>query len=298
MKNFKNAVAIITGGASGLGLALAREAQARGCHLVIADIRQDALDAAVAELSAKGEVIGVRTDVSKAADIEALADAAVARFGKVNLLVNNAGIFASSLAWETSEAEYDWVIDVNQRSVCHGIRTFVPRMIAQGDECHVLTVSSGAGITVNPGFCSYSMTKHAVLALNEALWLDLRAQGISNIGVTVAMPGMTQSGIMSPEKTTPDALQGEVGQRMANPVLKALELMMQAGVAGGLSAEALATQVFDAIAADKLYVLPAFDDETNTALATAIATGRATGENAYPPFVDGFLEALKAMEAQ
>jgi NAD(P)-dependent dehydrogenase (short-subunit alcohol dehydrogenase family) len=294
MKNFKNAVAVITGGASGLGLALAREAQARGCHLVIGDIRQDALDSAVAELSAKGEVIGVRTDVSRSADIEALADAAVARFGKVNLLVNNAGIFASSLAWETSEAEYDWVIGVNQRSVCHGIRTFVPRMIAQGDECHVLTISSGAGITVNPGFCTYSMTKHAVLALNEALWMDLRSQGIPNIGVTVAMPGMTQSGIMSPEKTTPDGLQGEVATRMSNPVLKALETMMQAGVAGGLPAEALAKQVFDAIAADKLYTLPAFDDDVNKAVATAIATGRATGENAYPAIVDGFLEALKS----
>lgn len=295
MKTFKGTVAVITGGASGLGLALAREAQARGCQLVIADIRQDALDATVAELSAKGDVLGVRTDVSKAADLDALAEAAIARFGKVNLLVNNAGVFASGLSWEISEAEYDWVIGVNQRSVSNGIRSFVPRMIAQGDECHVLTISSGAGITVNPGFASYSMTKHAVLALTEALWLDLRAQKVSNIGVTVAMPGMTQSGIMSPEKTTPQGLQAEVGARMQNPVLNALETVMQMGVAGGLPAEALARQVFDAISADQLYVLPAFDDETNRAVASAIALGRASGDNAYPPIVDGFLEALAAM---
>jgi NAD(P)-dependent dehydrogenase (short-subunit alcohol dehydrogenase family) len=233
--------------------------------------------------------------VSRAADIEALAAAAVSRFGKVNLLVNNAGVFASSLAWETSEAEYDWVIGVNQRSVAHAIRVFVPRMIAQGDACHVVTISSGAGITVNPGFCTYSMTKHAVLALTEALYLDLRTQGIANIGVTIAMPGMTQSGIMSPEKTTPDGLKSEVGKRMANPVLGALEALMQAGVAGGLPAADLADQVFGAVARQELYVLPAFSDEASRAVATAIGAGRATGQNPYPPIVDGFLETLKQM---
>lgn len=292
MRDFKDSVAVITGGASGLGLALAKAAQARGCRLVIADIRQDALDRAAAELGAGGEVLAVRTDVSRASEVEALAAAVVARFGRVNLLFNNAGVFASSLTWETSEAEYDWVIGVNQRSVCHGIRAFVPRMIAQGDPCHVVTVSSGAGITVNPGFCSYSMTKHAVLALTEALYLDLRAQRISNIGVTIAMPGMTQSGIMAPEKTTPDAIRGEVGGRLDNPVLRALEALMRAGVSGGLAAADLAEMVFGAIAADRLYVLPAFDDEGSRTFATALGTGRATGVNVYPPFVDAFLASL------
>lgn len=297
MRDFANSVAVVTGGASGLGLALAREAQRRGCKLVIADIRQDVLDNAAAELGQTGEVLAVRTDVAREDEVEALAARAVEQFGKVNLLINNAGIFASSISWETSAAEYDWAIGVNQRSVCHGIRAFVPRMIAQGDDCHVVTVSSGAGITVNPGFASYSMTKHAVLALSEALWLDLRAQGVPNIGVTVAMPGMTQSGIMSPEKTTPPDLKAEVGRRMVNPVLRALELVMQAGVAGGLAAEDLATQVFGAIAAGELYVLPAFDDETNRAFATAVGTGRASGVNAYPPFVDAFIGSLGAILA-
>ena len=295
MKDFKGSVAVITGGASGLGLALAHAAQARGCKLVIADIREDALAAAAKALAAGGDVLAVRTDVSRADEVEALAAAAVAKFGKVNLLFNNAGVFASSLSWETSADEYDWVIGVNQRSVASGIRSFVPRMIAQGDPCHVVTISSGAGLGVNPGFCTYSMTKHAVLALTEALWLDLRAQQVPNIGVTIAMPGMTQSGIMSPEKTTPSALKGEVGERLGNPVLKALETLMQLGVAGGLSAEALADQVFAAIAADDLYVLPAFDDEGSRTFATAVATGRAGGTNTYPPFVDAFLETLATL---
>lgn len=297
MRDFEGSVAVVTGAAGGLGLALARAAQARGCRLVIADIRADALARAAEELGAGGEVLAVATDVSDAAAVEALAAATVERFGKVNLLFNNAGVFASSLAWETSVAEFDWVIGVNQRSVCHGIRSFVPRMIAQGDACHVVTISSGAGITVNPGFATYSMTKHAVLALTEALWLDLRAQQIGNIGVTIAMPGMTQSAIMSPEKTTPDALRGEVGRRLGNPVLGALEALMQAGVAAGLPAEALAERVFGAIAADELYVLPAFDDAASQAFATAVATGRASGTNAYPPFTDAFLATLGSVAA-
>ena len=293
MKDFKGAVAVITGGAAGLGLAIAEAAQARGAHLVLADIRQDALAETGARLSRNGEVLTCVTDVSKAADVEALAAAAIARFGKVNLLVNNAGVFASSLAWETSEAEYDWVIGVNQRSVAHGIRAFVPRMIAQKDPCHVVTISSGAGITVNPGFCTYSMTKHAVLALTEALYLDLKAQGIANIGVTIAMPGMTQSGIMSPEKTAPGALGPEVSRRMTNPVLRSLETLMQAGVAAGLPASELAEELFAAIEQDALYVLPAFSDEASRALSVAVATGRATGQNPYPPIVEGFLATLK-----
>ena len=293
MKDFKGAVAVITGGAAGLGLAIAEAAQARGARLVLADIRQDALAETGARLSRNGEVLTCVTDVSKAADVEALAAAAIARFGKVNLLVNNAGVFASSLAWETSEAEYDWVIGVNQRSVAHGIRAFVPRMIAQKDPCHVVTISSGAGITVNPGFCTYSMTKHAVLALTEALYLDLKAQGIANIGVTVAMPGMTQSGIMSPEKTAPGALGPEVSRRMTNPVLRSLETLMQAGVAAGLPASDLAEELFAAIEQDALYVLPAFSDEASRALSVAVATGRATGQNPYPPIVEGFLATLK-----
>lgn len=296
MRDFAGAVAVVTGGASGLGLALAQAAQARGCHLVIADIRADALAEAEALLSPGGKVLTVRTDVSQAADMDALATAALARFGKVNLLFNNAGVFASSLAWETSAAEYDWVIGVNQRSVCHGIRAFVPPMIAQGDPCHVITISSGAGITVNPGFCTYSMTKHAVVALTEALYLDLATQGISRIGVTIAMPGMSQSGIMAPEKTTPEAIRGKVGARLDNPVLSSIEQLMRTGVDAGLPAAALADQVFGAIEADALYVLPAFSDEASQGLATAIGVGRATGQSAYPEILEGLMASLQEIE--
>ena len=294
MVDFKDAVVVITGAAGGIGFALAKAAQARGARLVIADIRKDALAEAEAELAKGGEVLAVPTDVADSDAVTALATAAYARFGKVTVLINNAGVFASGLTWEVSEAAYDWVIGVNQKSVINGVRAFVPRMIASGAAGHVVTIASGAGITVNPGFATYSMTKHAVVALTEALYLDLLSQGIDRIGVTLVMPGMVQSKIMQPEKTTPDALNAEIAAREANPTLGALEALMRAGVDAGLPTEELARQVLDAVARNALYVLPAFMDEASQAQAQAIAMGRATANNPYPALLEGFLTQLRA----
>jgi len=293
MKDFKDAVAVVTGGASGIGYALAEAALERGAKVVIADVRPEPLEEARARLAAKGEVLAVPTDVSSYAQVEALAQAAVDRFGKVNLMFNNAGVFASCVTWEASTEEYDWVIDVNLKSVIYGIKAFVPRMIAQGDPCHVINTASGAGITVHPGFASYSMTKHGVVALSEALYLDLAAQQVPNIGVTLVMPGVVQSRIMFPEKTGPAALQDELTARQGNVALRNLEAGMRAGVDGGLPASALADQVFAAIAAGDLYVLPNFTDEGSQALAQAIALGRATASNPYAPGLAALVEGLR-----
>jgi NAD(P)-dependent dehydrogenase (short-subunit alcohol dehydrogenase family) len=293
MRSFKDKVAVITGAASGIGLALAQGAAARGAKLVISDIREGPLAEAEASLKASGaEVLAVRTDVAIPAEVEALAEAAVKRFGKVNLVFNNAGVFASGLTWETSAEEYDWVIGVNLKSVINGIRAFVPRMIAQGDECHVINTASGAGITVNPGFASYSMTKHGVVALTDALWLDLAAEKIGNIGVTVVMPGVVQSKIMFPEKTGPSDLQAELAARQNNQVLNALEAHMRKAVDEGLPASALADMVFKAIEDKALYVLPNFTDEVSNAIAQSIGLGRANGVNPYPPLLEGLLASF------
>jgi NAD(P)-dependent dehydrogenase (short-subunit alcohol dehydrogenase family) len=293
MDNLKDSVAVVTGGASGIGFALAKGALAKGAKVVIADIREDALAEAEQQLANHGEVLAVKADASVFDDISALAEATIQKFGKVNLLFNNAGVFASGLCWEVSEEEYDWVIGVNQRSVINGIRAFVPRMITQADPCHVTTISSGAGITVNPGFCSYSMTKHAVLALTEALYLDLAAEKIANIGVTVVMPGVIQSRIMFPEKTGPESIQSELKSRLENPTLNALEQFMRDGVDTGLPADELADLVYNAIAKGDLYVLPNFSDEASQAVAQAIGQGRATGANAYPAILQGLLAQLQ-----
>ena len=293
MENFEGSVAVVTGGASGIGFALAKGAQARGAKIVISDIREDALTEAEQKLAAGGEILAVQGDVSRFEDVNDLAGQTVERFGKVNLLFNNAGVFASGLTWETSVDEYNWMIGVNQRSVINGIKAFVPRMIKQADPCHVTTISSGAGITVNTGFAGYSMTKHAVLALTEALYLDLAAQGIDTIGVTVVMPGVVQSKIMFPEKTGPDELQAELKSRLSNPTLDALEAFMREGVDKGLPADELADQVYETISKRGLYVLPNFDSVESRGMAQAIGNGRATGTNVYPEILEGLLTHLR-----
>lgn len=288
MKDLSGKVAVVTGGASGIGFALARGALARGAKVVIADIR----DAALAEATQKlgGDVLAVRTDVSSYVEMEALAQTALEHFGKVNLIFNNAGVFASGVTWDISLEEYDWIIGVNLKSVIHGIKAFVPRMIAQGDECHVINTASGAGITVNPGFATYSLTKHAVVALSEALYLDLQSQGVPNIGVTLVMPGVVQSAIMFPEKTGPEALREELAARLGNATLDAVEKLMRQAVASGLPADEMADMVYAAIAGNELYVLPNFTDEASRATSQAIALGRATASNPYPAILAGLLE--------
>jgi NAD(P)-dependent dehydrogenase (short-subunit alcohol dehydrogenase family) len=297
---FTGSVAAITGAAGGIGFALAEEAVRRGMSVVISDIRDDALETARARLAAGGgNVLAVRADVIESADVEALAAAAVARFGKVNLLINNAGAFVASLAWETPEAQLDWIIDLNVKSIAHGIRAFVPRMIAQGDACHVVTVASAAAITVYPGYTSYSTSKHAALALTEALYMDLAAEGVGNIGVTIAMPTIIQTDIMSPEKTSPAALSLADGARFKHRTVRAMEQMMRNHVASGhaMQADEVARQTFDAVAAGKLYVLPGHDGEADVAKAQSIAIGRAEGTNPYPPIIDGIMRSLERAEA-
>lgn len=282
----EGAVAVVTGAASGIGYALAEEALRQGMHVVVSDIREEALEAARAKLAGQGaQVHAVVADVTSEAAINALVDKAVAKFGSVNLLVNNAGAFVAGLAWETSAAQMDWIVDLNFKSVAHGIRAAVPRMIAQGDPCHVVTIASAAGITVYPGYASYSPTKHAALAITEALYLDLMAEGIDNIGVTVVMPGMIHTDIMSPEKTSPAQLALDPESRRATGTVGAVENTMVRALDHAIAPEELARQVFAAIAAGQLYVLPNHDTPASQALAEAIAHGRATGTNPWPAIV-------------
>jgi NAD(P)-dependent dehydrogenase (short-subunit alcohol dehydrogenase family) len=292
-------VAAITGAAGGIGFALAQEAVRRGMAVAISDIREEALDAARQQLEALGgDVLALRADVTKSAEVEALAAAALARFGKVNLLINNAGAFVASLAWETPEAQMDWILDLNVKSVAHGIRAFVPRMIAQGDPCHVVTIASAAAITVYPGYATYSTSKHAALALTEALYLDLAAEGVANVGVTVVMPTVIETDIMKPEKASPAELALAQGTRFQNRTVRAMEQMMRNHVASGkaMGADEVARQTFDAVAAGRLYVLPGHDGEADVAKAQAIGNGRAAGSNAYPPIVEAILQSLDRAE--
>jgi NAD(P)-dependent dehydrogenase (short-subunit alcohol dehydrogenase family) len=284
MASLRNKVAVITGAAGGIGLALAEGAAARGAKLVIADLRTVELEQAAARLTGLGaEILAITADVSNYADIEILAEKTFARFGKANLLFNNAGVFASGLAWEISLEEYDWVIGINLKGVIHGIKAFVPRMIASGDACHVINMSSAAGLSVSTGFSSYSATKHAVVALSEALYLDLKSQNVAHIGVTVVMPGFVQSQIMQPEKTGPASLREKLASRLQNPALAALERGMRQGVTSGMPPVQVADLVFAAIANNDLYVLPNLADAGATQRMQQVALGRCTARNPYAP---------------
>ncbi|MCB2047968.1 MAG: SDR family NAD(P)-dependent oxidoreductase [Novosphingobium sp.] len=276
-------VAVITGAASGIGYALAEEALRRGMKVVVSDIREEALAEAAAKLTGQGaDVLAVLADVTSEENIIALRDKALEKFGKVNLLINNAGAFVGGLAWETSAQQMDWIVDLNFKSVAHGIRTFVPQMIAQGDECHVMTVASAAGLSVYPGYATYSPTKHAALAITEALYLDLAVEGIDTIGVTVIMPGMVRTDIMNPEKVSPAALGLDREARHANATVRGVEATMTSALDGAMPPEELARCVFDAADAGELYILPNHDAEGPTSMVKAIANGRATGTNPWP----------------
>ncbi len=198
-------MAVVTGGASGIGRALADRLAAEGMKLVLADVEATALERAVAELESAGaEALGVPTDVSSPADVEALADAAWSRFGGVSLLCANAGVMQDvGPVWERPLEDFAWVFGVNLWGPVHCVRSFLPRMLASKEPGHVVITGSMSGLTVVPGNGVYQMSKHATVALAETLFHEL---GDTPIGVSVLCPGFVQTGILSSDRNRPDAL--------------------------------------------------------------------------------------------
>jgi NAD(P)-dependent dehydrogenase (short-subunit alcohol dehydrogenase family) len=213
MKEFKGKVAVVTGGASGIGKSLVRALLAEGAKVVIADVEQGALDGAVAELGADGDVVsGVVTDVSNAASVEALADAVYQQHGACHLLFNNAGVAAPSAnVWETTINDWKWVHGVNVMGVIHGIQSFVPRMIASGEEGHVINTSSGdGGISPLPYQSVYAASKAAVSIITECLGAQLESEG-TKLAASIFYPsgGMLDTGIWTTDRNRPRDLARE-----------------------------------------------------------------------------------------
>ena len=209
MDQFAGRVAVVTGAGSGMGRAFALRFAAEGMKLVVADVQQDALDGVVAELAGGGtDVIGVRTDVSDAAAVTALAEAAGARFGPVHLLCNNAGVegYLGGAIWEATDKDWSWTVDVNFWSVVHGIRAFVPGMLAHGESAHVVNTCSMTSVVAASNM--YGITKHAVLALTEVLAADLAARGAS-VGVTALCPGIIATNLFHGSRNRPEKLRDE-----------------------------------------------------------------------------------------
>jgi NAD(P)-dependent dehydrogenase (short-subunit alcohol dehydrogenase family) len=190
VEEFAGKTAVVTGAGSGMGKAFALRWAAEGMNLVIGDIQQDALDATVAELEAAGTpVAGLRIDVSRLSDIEALADLAESRFGKIHLVHNNAGVegYLDGKIWEATAKDWDWTLGVNLMSVVYGIRTFVPRMLAHGEAGHVVNTCSMTSVIAAANM--YGICKHAILAMTEVLNADLAAAG-ANVAATGLCPGI------------------------------------------------------------------------------------------------------------
>lgn len=253
MEDLKNKVAVITGAAEGIGRAIAQRAAREGMKLVLADINADRLAATVAELESRGaEVLGVPTDVSDFDDVEALADAAFTRFHRVHLLVNNAGVALCKPAWELTSDDWNWVLGVNLHGVIHGIRAFVPRMLSDGEEGRIINTASAAGLLAAPGFAAYSVSKHAVVALSEVLHHDLALRE-SRLKVSVLCPAWVKTRIAQSERNRDETERSDPGA-LDSMSVKIATAVLQA-TAGGITPDQVAEAVFEAIAADRFYIL-------------------------------------------
>jgi NAD(P)-dependent dehydrogenase (short-subunit alcohol dehydrogenase family) len=244
----------VTGGASGIGLALAGAFAAEGMRIVLADIEVDPLEEAAAKLAAGGtEVLAVSTDVRHYAEVDALADATIERFGAVHVVCNNAGVVAGGLSWEISPERFRWVVAVNLLGVAHGIRAFVPRLIAQG-EGHVVNTASAAGLITGPGMSSYFATKHGVVALTEALANELALNGHGSVGTTVLCPEFVRTRIHEAERNLPPDVPPPPADDAATAAGR--EMFAAMIVEGGIEPSIVAGAVVDAVKADRFYVLP------------------------------------------
>jgi NAD(P)-dependent dehydrogenase (short-subunit alcohol dehydrogenase family) len=264
MKDFKNKVAVITGGGGGVGRALSFRLGAAGAKIVLADIERKALDKTVAELHAKGiDAIGVVTDVTKFESVEALADESFKHFGAVHLLFNNAGVGAAEAPtlWEAPLTEWQWGFNVNIWGVIHGLKAFMPRLVKQNVEARVINTSSGnGGLIFYPQSPIYSATKAAVSAITEVLHFQLLAQQ-SPIKVSALFPGphVVATGIYNSERNRPEEF--TPGADAPKKAVTSLEEMKQQMEQAGFKLEVtmpeeVAEFAYQALLDDKYWILP------------------------------------------
>ncbi|NHZ32832.1 SDR family oxidoreductase [Massilia rubra] len=257
MKNFQDKVAVITGGASGLGREFAKRAASLGMKLVLADVQQDALDATQAELEGEGaQVLAMLCDVRKGEQVQALADATMARYGAVHLVFNNAGVGSGGLIWENSEADWEWVLGVNLWGVIHGVRIFTKLMLecAKVDpqyEGHIVNTASMAGLLNAPTMGVYNVSKHAVVSLSETLYQDLQLVE-APIGASVLCPYFVPTGISQSHRNRPEDVKMTGGPTASQKAAQAMTV--KAVESGKVSAGDVAQITFDAIRDGQFYI--------------------------------------------
>lgn len=248
MRDFKGRTAVVTGGASGIGLAMANRFADAGMNIVLADIEESALTKAVESFELRQcPVLGCVTDTMRKDSIDALHAAAIERFGNVHVLCNNAGVVSGGARvplWEVSQSDWDWVMGVNFHGVLYGIQAFIPHMLAHGEAAHVVNTASVAAFM--PASGSYGVSKHGVLVVSEDLHRDLAG---SNVGVSVLCPGWVNTQIARAERNRPSRLQSD-----HNPGGAPLDV--ESALQSGRQPSDIADVVFEAIQADQFYILP------------------------------------------
>lgn len=248
MKELKGKVAVVTGAGSGLGRAMACAFAAEGMGLALGDVDLEGLRETAETCG--GRIFTMRCDVSQAAEVERLRDATLEALGTVHVVCNNAGVSPLGAAWELGVADWQWILGVNLWGVIHGVRAFAPALIAQ-NEGHIVNTASVAGLISPPGMGAYNVTKHAVVALSETLYHDLRERK-SKVGVSVLCPAYVPTGIADSERSRPKHLAASEKSRET----QAKEAMVRKAVKSGkISAAEVAQAVVKAVKADRFYIL-------------------------------------------
>ena len=259
MQEFEGKVAVVTGGASGIGLAMATRFAAEGMRLVLADIEEDVLEQAASDLRENGaEVLAVQTDCGDAASMDNLAAESLAHYGSVHVVCNNAGVGARGTMWELGVNDWEFVLRVNLWGVIHGVRVFAPHLVEQ-DEGHIVNTGSMAGLVSVSGTGPYNVSKHGVVTLSETLYGELQDAG-SNVGVSVLCPGIIRTNLRNSERNRPEHLRDidaeAVRKRTENTPGFSDTVRLQA-----LPAEWAAECVFEGIKANRFYILTHDDHE-------------------------------------
>ncbi|WP_244813491.1 SDR family oxidoreductase [Caballeronia sp. Lep1P3] len=253
MDRFEGKVAVITGAGSGFGREFAFKGASLRMKLVLADVDAAALAATVDAARTQGaEALAVPTDVSDASQVDALALATLDAFGAVHLLFNNAGVGAGGFVWENSAQDWQWVFGVNVMGVVNGLRAFTPIMLKQSEPAHIVNTASVAGLLAAPAMGVYNASKHAVVAITETLYHDLRLAGAS-IGVSLLCPAFVPTGIADAERSRPGALANDAPLTASQKM--AARQLARAVEGGRLSARDVADMTFDAVREGRFYVI-------------------------------------------
>ena len=257
MKDVRGRVAVITGAASGIGRGMAESFGAAGMKLVLADVDADRLGAVARDLEKTGpEVVPVRTDVSRQVEVDDLARRALDAFGAVHVVCNNAGDAHGGVpTWQSTLHDWEWIVGVNLMGVVHGVRAFTPLLLEQG-EGHIVNTASMAGLISGGGNALYGVTKHAVVALSEALFNELAAQESARVRVSVLCPGWINTQILqSSQRNQPEAVRHHLPEIRTSPEAEIRRKMVESLLAGGLDPRKVGDLVLDAIREERFWIL-------------------------------------------